>query len=98
MIVKTHSKDGKILVAVIDSELAGQVIEEGNTQLDLRSDFYKGQEATRDEAGDLMRNADMVNLVGEEAIKLGVQEGVVDQQHVKRVKGIPFAQGLTIKD
>lgn len=94
MIVKTHmNRDGRILIAVIDSSLFGKKFEEGTTQLDLSADFYNGKEMPTEEAGDLVRNADMVNMVGEEAITLGIQEGVIDPAHVKKIQGIPFAQG-----
>ncbi|MEK6822512.1 MAG: DUF424 family protein [Nanoarchaeota archaeon] len=95
MIIKTHThSDGRILVSVVDSDIIGKKFEEGQAQLDLTVDFYKGKKCTADEAGDLVRNADMVNLVGEHAVALGVQEQVIDPQNVKRIKGIPFASGV----
>jgi hypothetical protein len=99
MIAKIHThKDGKILIAVADTAIVGKRFEEGVLQLDLTGDFYKGTEKSAEEIGDLMRNADFVNLVGEEAIKLGLAEEVIDEAAVRRVQGIPFAQGILVKD
>jgi hypothetical protein len=99
MITKVHTnRDGRILVAVVDSDLLGKVFDEGAIQLDLSSDFYKGDEMTPEETGDLIRNADMVNLVGKAAVDLGIQEQVIDATHVKTVSGIPFAQGSMMRD
>ena len=94
MIVKTHTnRDGRILVSVVDSALLGQKFEEGALQIDLTTDFFKGEEMDAEEAGDLVRNADMVNLVGKDAVALGIHEEVIDPSIVKHVKDIPFAQG-----
>jgi hypothetical protein len=99
MIVNMHkNKDGKILVAVADNDLLGKRFEEGILQLDLTGDFYKGVEKSSEEIGDLMRNADLVNLVGEEAVKLGLIEEVIEEQAIRRVQGIPFAQGILVKE
>lgn len=99
MIANIHTnKDGKILVAVADNDLLGKRFEEGVLQLDLTGDFYKGAEKTAEEIGDLMRNADLVNLVGKEAVKLGLAEEVIEEQAIRRVQGIPFAQGILVKE
>jgi hypothetical protein len=98
MLVKLHKKDKRTIVAVCDKDLIGKLLEESGKQLDLRSDFYKGEERSVQEIGDLMRNADGVNLVGEEAIALGLQEGVIEKEQVMKVKGIPHAQAVLIHD
>ncbi len=92
MLVKIHKKEHRTIIAVCDKELIGQLLEENGKQLDLRSDFYKGDEKSVQEIGDLMRNADGVNLVGKESIALGLQEGVIEKEHVLTIKGVPHAQ------
>ena len=95
MIVKLQqSPDKKTVVAACDSDLIGKKFEEDNRQLDLTVDFYKGKETDDREAGDLIRNADSVNLVGEKAVALGVKEGIIEPQQVKKIKGIPYAQAV----
>lgn len=98
VLVKLHKKDGRILVAVCDSSLLGKKFSEGSAQLDLTGDFYKGDEKTSDEAGDLIRNADHVNLVGELSVKLAIQEGVIDASNVKTIEGIPYAHAIILHD
>ncbi|HME86958.1 MAG TPA: DUF424 family protein [Candidatus Nanoarchaeia archaeon] len=93
MIVKIHeSKQGDI-VAVIDTDLLGKIIEDEDFQLDLTSNFYKGEERATDEIGDLMRNAHGINIVGEKTIALAIEEGLIDEDMVKRIGGIPYYQG-----
>ena len=96
MWVKIHTgKDGKTLLAVCDSELLGKKFEEGRLQLDLTTSFYRGEKKNKKEVADLMRNADMVNLVGEEAIAVAASEELLSPENVKRIAGIPLFQSLS---
>lgn len=94
MIVKVHKRDDRTIVAVCDDNLLGQKFEEDGKQLDLTGEFYKGDVRSNKETGDLVRNADMVNLVGEESVKLGLEEGIIEEEQIMRVKGIPHAQAM----
>ncbi len=98
MLVKIHKKESRTIIAVCDKKLIGQLLEENGKQLDLRGEFYNGEERETEEIGDLIRNSDGVNLVGEEAIKLGLQEEVIDKEHVITIKGIPHAQAILIHE
>ena len=98
VLVRIHKKDGKIIAAVCDNDILGQRIAEGTAQLDLTGDFYNGEEKDDSEAGDIIRNADHVNLVGARSVKLGIQEGVIDEQNVRTIKGIPHAQAIIVHD
>lgn len=98
LVVKVHHKESRTIVAAVDETLIGKLIEEDGRQLDLRSDFYKGKTVALEEAGDLIRNADAVNLVGTEAVELGLKEGVIQKEHVITIGGIPHAQALLVHD
>ena len=93
MIVKIHKVEGnKMLLAVCDSELLGKKFEEGNKQLDMTSNFYKGEEKTTREVCDLMRNSYMINLVGEKSIKLALKEELVNEDNINKISDVPYAQ------
>ncbi len=98
MILKIHPKDGRVLVSVCDKEFIGHVFEENGIKLDLTSDFYRGEEKTSEETGDIIRNADYVNLVGPKAVEIGLKEGVIDKEKVIYVQGIPHAQAVIEQD
>jgi len=98
MIVKVHKKNEKTVVAVCDTDLLGKKFVKGNLQLDLTSDFYKGTEMDEKEAGDLVRNADIVNLVGRNSIKLGMQEGIIEKDRILEVNGIPHAEAVIVQE
>ena len=96
MIVKIHKKNDETIVAVCDESLLGQKFEENQKQIDLTSDFYHGEKRDTKETGDLIRNADGVNLVGKESIQLGIDEGIIEETQVFTIQGIPYAQAVII--
>lgn len=98
MIVKVHKKDDRTILAVCDDSLLGQKFEEGGRQLDLTGEFYNGEKRSNKETGDLVRNADIVNLVGEESIKIGLEEGIIEESQIIRIKGIPHAQAIVVHE
>jgi hypothetical protein len=98
LVAKVHKREDRTVVAVCDAALLGQKFTEGDRQLDLSGDFYKGDEMDEKAVGDLIRNADVVNLVGEEAIKIGLQEEVITQDHVITIANIPHAQAVVMHD
>lgn len=97
--VKIHQKDDRTVLAVCDAELLGSVYEENGVQLDLKSEFFDGEffEKVQD-VGDLMRNADCVYLVGEESVKIGMMEDIVQKEDVKYVDGVPHVQVVIIHE
>lgn len=93
MIVKIHKKEGRTVVAVCDEDLLGRKIEDGDLQLDLSSDFYRGTSySDKVLVRDIMRNADVLNVVGKTAVALALEEGLIDKAHIITVKDVPHAQ------
>jgi len=97
MIVKIHKTENKqIILAVCDTEILGKKFEEGNKQLDLNSDFYKGDEKSDKEVSDLMRNCYTLNLVGEKTIKLALGDGLIVTGNIKKIAKIPYANVILL--
>lgn len=94
MIVKIHKKNNRTIVAVCDKDILGRKFEQDDLQLDLASDFYAGAEMDEKEAGDLIRNADIINLAGRNSVKIGLEEGVIEESHIIEIAGIPHAQAV----
>lgn len=83
-------------MTVCDDSLLGQKFEEQGKQLDLSGYFYNGESMSNVETGDLIRNADIVNLVGEESVKIGLEEGIIEESQIIRIKGVPHAQAIIL--
>lgn len=92
MIVKVHGAQGKKIVAVVDSVIYGKKFEEGNLQLDLTADFYKGDEKSVEEIEILVRGAYIIHFVGKESVDFGIKRGLIDKKNVVQIKKIPHAE------
>src|SRR3989344_229008 len=93
MFVKLH-RSYRTVFAVCDSNLLGKKFEEGERVLDVRENFYKGDEMDYDKVVELMRkeaNEDATfNIVGEEAVRTAFDAGIVVKGSEMTVDGVPF--------
>lgn len=91
MIVKKHIANGKLVLAVCDTEILGKKFEEKNFQLDLSSSFYNGKNI-EEELKKLIKKTYIANIVGEKSIGFFVKEGLLDKDKIVRVANIPHSQ------
>jgi len=94
ILAKGHVDNGRKLVAVCDAELLRKRFEGKGLQLDLTGSFYKGQQVSKEKLQQLIKDAYVVNLVGEEAIAFGVKTGLIKKENVIRIANVPHAQAL----
>ncbi|MEM3841274.1 MAG: DUF424 family protein [Candidatus Micrarchaeaceae archaeon] len=96
--VKLHASQGKLLVAMCDEELIGQMLEEGEITIDLDaySDFYKGELTEPDDVKNKVDVAKVYssNIVGKESIRAAINLGLIEAGNIKSVMGVPFAQSF----
>ncbi|MBR9692067.1 DUF424 family protein [Candidatus Woesearchaeota archaeon] len=91
---KTH--EGRVVLAVCDSDIAGKCFEEGDLQLDLNSNFYKGEEMSEERILELFKVVHIVNLAGKKAVELGKKAGIVEK--VIEIEGVPHAQAVVVRE
>jgi|TARA_Y100000310_G_scaffold340323_2_gene435673 hypothetical protein len=89
-------KSYRNVVAICDKELLGKVFEEGNFQLDVKENFFKGEEeASEEKAIQRIRQMSLedstFNIVGEESVNAAIKAGILSNEEVGRIKDIPFA-------
>ena len=95
MIVKVHrTPDGRKLVAICDSGLIGKKFEEGKLQLDLSSNFYKGEEKSKEEILNLIDGAYIINIVGEKSVEFVLKLGVVKEENIIKIDNVPHVQAI----
>jgi hypothetical protein len=92
--VKRHIQEGHILIAACDNELLGKTLDDGNLCIEVRESFYGGEKVGPDILGRLLEMCTMANLVGKRAVGLATQMGIVDEDCVIYIKGVPHAQCL----
>ena len=94
ILTKMHESSGKQILAVADKELIGRKFEEGEICLDITERFYKGEEKTEEEIIKAMKDATNINLVGKKSIALGIKAGIITQDSVIKIEGIPHALSI----
>jgi len=94
MYIKIH-RSYRNVVAVCDSNLIGKRFEEGKRQLDIRENFFKGEEVGMEGAVKLLRRQlqedSTFNIIGKDSINACIEAGVIKKGEVDEIDGIPFA-------
>ncbi len=96
MYMKKYDTDGKLIVAVCDTDILGKKFKEGKLVLKLEESFYKGEEVCENEVKDALSCAHIANIAGEKSIACAVECGCVDPDTVIFIDGIPHAQMVQI--
>jgi len=96
ILAKVHVINGRKLVAACDSDLLGKKLEENDLQLDLTGEFYKGEEVNEEKFIEIIKGAYTVNLVGKEAVDLGIKNGLIKKESIATVSGVPHAQAFVM--
>jgi hypothetical protein len=87
---------GEVMVALCDCKVIGKRFCEGKLILDASKDFYGGDLVTAEAAVDMLGMATVANLVGEEAVKCGIDAGLIHEDAVIFISGVPHAQFVQI--
>jgi uncharacterized protein len=97
MYMKIHESYRKV-VALCDKELIGKKFEEGKMQLDVRENFYKGNEMSEESLIEKLKDFKLddstFNIVGEKSVKAALTAGIISKGNIGKVGGIPFALSL----
>lgn len=97
MIVKIHRNKTGNVVAACDEDILGKKFEEGKLQLDLTTDFYKGEKKTDSEVLKIISNSYVVSFVGEKCVEFAIKNRLVDKDKVLVIAGVPHAQCIIEK-
>jgi hypothetical protein len=100
MLLRERDTPEGLLVSVCDPECLGETFEEGSVSLDVTEDFYGGAEAEEADAEavvDSLTRATTANIVGERAVRVAVEAGLVDEERVLEVEGTLHAQLLWLR-
>jgi len=88
-------KSQRDVVAICDSDLIGKKFEEGNLQLEIKENFYLGQEADEEEVIEtiqkMVREDATFNIVGENSVNAALKSGLIREEGIVKIQGIPVA-------
>jgi len=97
MLLRERDTDEGLLVSVCDPDCLGETYDNGQATLEVTEEFYGGPdavEATREEVVAGLQRAQVANIVGEEAVAVAVEAGLVDERTVLEFEGTRHAQLL----
>ncbi|MEA1931407.1 MAG: DUF424 domain-containing protein [Euryarchaeota archaeon] len=97
MLLRERETPEGLLVSVCDESCLGETYVDDPVQLEVTEEFYGGEEAV--EADDTavvdgLTRADVANIVGERAVTVAIEAGIVDEDRVLEVDGTLHAQLL----
>ncbi len=88
--VRTVNYQRNKMLNMCDSNLVGKVLVDGDLTMNITQSYFAERIVDEKEAEQLLRNASIINMIGEETIALSVKIGVGSSKGVKRIDGIPF--------
>ena len=87
-----------IRLYMVKKGILGKKFEEGKLQLDVKEDFFKGEEISEEELFSLMQDFykedATFNIVGEKSISLAIELGLISKEGIRRIRDVPFAMAL----
>ena len=90
-VIKSH----RYIVIICDNNLIGKKFIEKGFQLDIKENFFDGEEKTKQETIEIMKHMSQedatFNIVGKESIKIALETGIINKQGIKTIQNIPFA-------
>ena len=89
--LKINKTEQNEVVAVCDADLIGKSFSEKNLKLDITEKFYKGKITSKEEIIKILKDAENINIVGKESIKLAVDAGIIEKNNIIKIKKIPHA-------
>jgi len=94
MLLKIH-KTYRDVVAICDSNLIGKRFEEGKFQLDIKESFFKGEKVSEEQAIQIIKKMSIedatFNIVGEKSVSTALKAGIISEDGIKKIQGVPFA-------
>ncbi len=85
-------------MSVCDEPLLGNSFStvDGEVSIEVTEEFYGGDPRDRDAAAETLARAQVANLVGDHAVSLAVEVGLVDPANVLDLDGTPHAQFMRL--
>jgi len=107
MILVKIIKSYREVVAICDSELLGKKFEswasedpsespkEGKFQLDVKESFFGGEKTSEEDVIKIMKDFAKedatFNIIGKKSVDCAIKAGLVSEEGVKKISGVPFA-------
>jgi len=88
--VKVTDYQKNLMLNICDIDLLGKNIVEDELNMNISKSYYGEKIIEHEEAKHLLKNASIINMVGEKTVSLSLELGVGNENGIKKVGGIPF--------
>jgi len=78
------------MLNICDKDLLGKTLNRDNFSLKISEEYYAERIVEKEEAKDLLKQSDNINMVGKNIIDLSVDMGIGSEKGVKVIDGVPF--------
>ena len=78
------------MLNICDADLLGRTLNRDNFSLKISEKYYAERVIEKEEAKELLKKSNSINMAGKEIISLSTSIGVGSQAGVKEINGIPF--------
>ncbi len=93
---KTHESKYGIMVAACDAELSGKHLKFRKIDFFVNPRFYGEEKTSVEELVRLLRKSTSCNLVGPLAVECGIKAGLITEDNILKLGGVPHAQGVVM--
>jgi len=88
---KTFSAKSQFIVAICDKDLLGKKI--GNKlMINVKESFYRGELVDEKKALELMKKANICNLLGKDIVDLALKNKFITKENIIFIGDVPHAQ------
>ena len=95
--VKVHRRGKDTIVAACDEELLGRVLDHCGVRIEVKESFYKGVRIPLDRLNEYLREATIVNLLGNGVVREAAKVNRVIMDAAVRVGGVLHVQLVTVR-
>ena len=78
------------MLNICDRDLLGKTLKRDNFSLKISQEYYAENVVEKEEAKELLKQSDNINMVGKDIIDLSVNMGIGSEEGVKVIDGVPF--------
>ena len=97
MYVKIHKSEHQKVIAICNEGLIGKTISEGDKEINISEDFYKGDLLKEEQVLELLKDASNANFTGDEAVACGIKSGLIQEGIVITIGGVKHAQFYSLE-
>ena len=88
--VRSISWKDTTLINICDADLIGKTLSEGKLQMHISRDYFGGQIVDSSEALRMMKESSIINLAGQQSVKIALSNKLAAEQAVRLIQGVPF--------